>query len=228
MSAIRRANPKSVSWKDKLSNLSSDKITETRVVPVDEEMNVDNHPFPDQDILKLEFEFEIETFDGRVKKFPMSLYYRAESGLLILLPGRRDDLLSEVILEIRQALENDLKIHPGISVSKEGIWNFITQGKFHYITIRHEFESYRIEGESDIQEIKAEIGEEVIGNKVVEEAKLVLYNNITQQELNVHFKKDTFSIPSDSYNGPPREEEYPELNQDAIFVIQLFEREAVV
>lgn len=227
MKAIRRANPTSARWREKLTNLSSDRIAVDETYSTTENSYVDGNPHYGQEIIRVNFTYTIDTRNEK-RPIRMSLYYRTSSNLFILLPGPRDNLLSEAIREVKKGLIEDLRILPSISVTKKGIWRFISAGQYHYLKIRIHGDEYDIQDNSELEEVRNIVEGELEKKAVVLEASLSFRDSDRDRSITTEYKNDSLILPNGSNGGPPDFETFPELTRDAIFVIQKFEKEALL
>lgn len=222
MSALRRANPTSVDWRERLANLSSDRIEGTTISSTAEEGLFSGYPYEGQEVLKGEFDYLLETVGGGTRPIKMSFYYRTATGLFVILPGPRDQLLSEALKEVRRTLHSDFRILPGLSAKTSGVWELIDDVRWTEIEIQHKDTTYLIETEADFEEIRNEIGEPIIGEKRIIKANLVF--EWRGHDIQADFLRDSISIFSENGGGVPNLEEYPELDEDARFVLQKLEK----
>jgi hypothetical protein len=195
MSAIRRANPKSRVWKTAIANIESDKIQDIEVTPASTEALFADYPYDGQEILQAEFKYLLDTPDGEEPTaLDMSFYYRSESSLWILDPGRRDTLTEEVVRQLKIDLMDNLSILPGVSVSKQGMWNFIGSARdIRDIIVRNDFESVSWD------EIEGMSKEDVFGDKIVMRAELVF--EFAGETIDVIYYDNNLSVKTDLGDG---------------------------
>lgn len=206
MSAIRRANPRSKSWRKKLSTLSSDKISNVDLESEPVNPLFDSYPYIDQEVLKGDFTYQLYPPRGDPKDLRMTFYYRTDTDIFILDPGRRDNLANQVLYEFRSELLEEVKILPGSSISRTGVWNFIRSADgIREVIIQDDI------GATDSENVSYEEfpPREVVGKKV-NKASLVFRH---EGRFNVIYSGDTLSI-----NGSDVQFEY---------AIQKFETEAI-
>lgn len=217
MSEVRRATPKSKSWKDMLSSISSEKIANVNLHSEGIEPLLNDYPYVDQEVIKGEFTYLLQSPRGEPTPIEMEFFFRKESQLFILNPGHRDNLSDQVLFELRSLLTNHLNISPGSSISRAGIWNFIqSASEIREIKIQVDQDNQDI-GEGRLLHDDSRIVSyerlppgDVIGKKKVERAELVFRHG---GRFDTIYSDDLLSISG--------------TNEQFEYVIQKFETEAI-
>lgn len=217
MSEVRRATPKSKSWRDSLSSISSEKITNVNLHSDNIEPLLDEYPYANQEVLKGEFTYLLHPPRGEPNRMQMVFFFRTASQLFILDPGRRDNLGEQALFELRSLLADNLNISPGSSISRAGVWNFIqSASEIREVEIKIEQDNLEIgrgrllHGDSRIVSYERLPPENVIGKQKVERAELVFrYNG----RFDAIYSDDILSITG--------------TNEQFEYAIQKFETEAI-
>lgn len=166
----------------------------------------DEYPFEKQEIAHANFDYiKRDALSDSVNQYAFSAEYREDSELLILIAEDRDDLLPEVLHEIRSTLPSEAKIHPGVGASKKGLWRFVDQAEVIEIKVEQG-------GQMQILD-SIENRENVIGEWTIWSAELHFTREIDnhQRGIDVMYEDGSLSINSND-------------QEDVEYVIQQFEK----
>lgn len=93
----------------------------------------DQYPYPDQEILEGEFDYEQKSFLGKTSA-SVKFQLRRKSGLLVVQKqggsAKLDSVVSALDEQLDLALETDVDIYDQFHHTVEGIWSFIRSSKW--------------------------------------------------------------------------------------------------
>lgn len=165
--------------------------------------DIDDYPFPEQDIIRGEYHYESSPRFGQPETGEGQFQIRTESGMIIL--HSRDDRPrpKKIFRALDQVINGEAQIKQNFVPNQNQIWDFVERAK-ERIEVKVITPSGRIKsvGEVDVA------WEEMRGQYPIEVASLVFYHD--EEPIRVRYNEDSLVIqPNEEI---PRE-----------YVIQIFE-----